>query len=192
MDTKTAIVKAFVETLREKPIDDITVGEIAQRADVSRQTFYNLYEDKYDLLKQCFAQFAQRVFIKTETVEDVRNNTRDMLKMFAEDKQLVRNAFFSKDAQSLKSFFRELTYETDVFYYTEMGLDTSNEKILGAIRIFANGTASFLLDWFKSDMATDPEVAADQFTLAMPVGMFLKNPQLIGQVERAVEPASLS
>lgn len=181
MDAKAAIEKAFLEILSTQSIDDITVGSIVKKAGVSRQTFYNAYEDKYDLLKQIFYRFSQSIFGKNDTIEDVRNNTRDMLRVFAENKQLTKNAFFSKDSQGLKSFFRDLTYECDVLFYEEMGLDTSSEEVLGAIRIFANGTASFLLDWFKSGMAIDPETAADMFTLAMPAGMFLKDPEILDQ-----------
>lgn len=42
--TKRAIQKAFVALLREKPIEKITVKEIAERAEINKTTFYSHYE----------------------------------------------------------------------------------------------------------------------------------------------------
>ena len=39
--TKRAIQKAFVALLREKPIEKITVKEIAERAEINKTTFYS-------------------------------------------------------------------------------------------------------------------------------------------------------
>ena len=43
--TKRAIQKAFVALLREKPIEKITVKEIAERAEINKTTFYSHYEN---------------------------------------------------------------------------------------------------------------------------------------------------
>ena len=42
--TKRAIQKAFVALLREKPVEKITVKEIAERAEINKTTFYSHYE----------------------------------------------------------------------------------------------------------------------------------------------------
>ena len=42
--TKRAIQKTFIDLLREKPIEKITVKEIAERAEINKTTFYSHYE----------------------------------------------------------------------------------------------------------------------------------------------------
>lgn len=49
--TRSAIKNAFLELLSEKPFDNISVIDIAERAMINRSTFYLHYQDKYDLLK---------------------------------------------------------------------------------------------------------------------------------------------
>ena len=44
--TKRAIQKAFIALLREKPIEKITVKEIAERAEINKTTFYSHYETR--------------------------------------------------------------------------------------------------------------------------------------------------
>lgn len=50
--TKKAIENAFAELMLEKNIQDITVQELADKADVHRATFYSHYHDIYDLYEQ--------------------------------------------------------------------------------------------------------------------------------------------
>jgi AcrR family transcriptional regulator len=48
--TKQLLQKALMDLVREKPVDSITVQDIAARAEVNRATFYAHFEDKYALL----------------------------------------------------------------------------------------------------------------------------------------------
>ncbi|MDX1993085.1 MAG: TetR/AcrR family transcriptional regulator [bacterium] len=47
---RKALQQAFIALLREKTYEAISVGDIADRADVGRSTFYRHYETKADLL----------------------------------------------------------------------------------------------------------------------------------------------
>ena len=48
--TKESLYASFLEFLAEKPVSDITVIEICERAGVSRKTFYKYYSDPFALL----------------------------------------------------------------------------------------------------------------------------------------------
>lgn len=60
--SRNAIFKAFIELLSEKSYDKITVGEIIQRADVGRATFYAHFETKEYLLKALCRELFAHVF----------------------------------------------------------------------------------------------------------------------------------
>ncbi|GAA4702880.1 TetR/AcrR family transcriptional regulator [Brevibacillus fulvus] len=48
--TQEAIKKAVIELMAEKCFDDITIQDIADRANINRGTIYLHYRDKFDLL----------------------------------------------------------------------------------------------------------------------------------------------
>jgi len=48
--THERLGSALIELLKEKPIDDITVQQVLDRASVGRSTFYLHFRDKHDLL----------------------------------------------------------------------------------------------------------------------------------------------
>lgn len=58
--TKALIRQAFIEWLAVKDFEDITVQDIVDRAELNRATFYNHYQDKYELLDVTMAElFAE-------------------------------------------------------------------------------------------------------------------------------------
>lgn len=50
--TKHAIFKAFVELLNEKDINQITITDVAKRANINRKTFYNYYSDVNGVMEE--------------------------------------------------------------------------------------------------------------------------------------------
>ena len=57
--THERLGRALVELIREKPIDDVTVQEILDRAAVGRSTFYLHFRDKNDLLLSQLETFLE-------------------------------------------------------------------------------------------------------------------------------------
>lgn len=50
--TKKAIHEGVLQLLAEKPIDDISITELAQVAQINRKTFYNYYQNPYQVLDE--------------------------------------------------------------------------------------------------------------------------------------------
>lgn len=51
--TKKAVFNAFIDLLKKKDFENISITEIAGTADINRVTIYKHYIDKYDILDQC-------------------------------------------------------------------------------------------------------------------------------------------
>ena len=50
LKTQESLKKVVIELMTEKNFDDITIQDIADRANVNRGTIYLHYQDKFDLL----------------------------------------------------------------------------------------------------------------------------------------------
>jgi AcrR family transcriptional regulator len=59
--TQKLLREALIALIEERRIDALTVGEIAERAMVSRAAFYRYYQDKYDLVEQIFEEMVATV-----------------------------------------------------------------------------------------------------------------------------------
>lgn len=50
--TKSSIINAFIQLRAKKPLEKITVKELAELAYINKATFYTYYQDIYDLSEQ--------------------------------------------------------------------------------------------------------------------------------------------
>src|SRR5215471_9624385 len=60
--TKILLREALIALIEEKGFDALTVGDLTERAMVSRAAFYRNYQDKYDLVEQIFEEAMSTLF----------------------------------------------------------------------------------------------------------------------------------
>lgn len=101
----TAITGSFFNLLTQKPFTEISVGEICENADYPRATFYNYFDDKYDLLNYLLYTIALK--IKVDEYEAVPTSER--LPVFYDR---LYNLFeeFSKQVEGIVSYNRTDDY----------------------------------------------------------------------------------
>jgi AcrR family transcriptional regulator len=54
--TQTLLREALIDLIEERGFEALTIGELTERAMVSRAAFYRNYQDKCDLVEQIFAE----------------------------------------------------------------------------------------------------------------------------------------
>lgn len=60
--SRQAIIEAVRDLLTERRLDDLTVNEIVERAEISRPTFYSHFETKYSVIAALVADMGESVF----------------------------------------------------------------------------------------------------------------------------------
>ncbi|MCH1942450.1 TetR/AcrR family transcriptional regulator [Holdemania massiliensis] len=69
--SEKAIKAAFHECLLSVGFEAMTVKELAEKADISRKTFYLHYDDKYDLLKEITEEMIGELEVLCEKKKDL-------------------------------------------------------------------------------------------------------------------------
>ena len=81
--TRMCIGEAFISLLQEKEYDKIQVGDIAQKAGVSRMTYYKYYEDKDDVIVDFIYEVMNKYYYewgrKKETVGYEEENIQEKI-----------------------------------------------------------------------------------------------------------------
>lgn len=62
--TLAAFSETLMELLETKPFEKITVNEICEACNYPRATFYNYFDDSYDLLNYCWTVMMQEVRVE--------------------------------------------------------------------------------------------------------------------------------
>src|SRR5256885_14267838 len=60
--TQKLLREALIELIEERGFEALTIGELTERAMVSRAAFYRNYQDKYDLVEQIFEEALSTLF----------------------------------------------------------------------------------------------------------------------------------
>lgn len=59
--TLEAFSTTMFELLTKKSFEDLTVNEICEKSNYPRSTFYNYFDDKYDLLNYCWLLLSKKI-----------------------------------------------------------------------------------------------------------------------------------
>ena len=102
--TRNRIMNAFIELLSRKPIEKITIKELADTALISKATFYLHFKDIYDLseylenelLESIIKDIPHPEYLITSPKEGIREITTS----FSAHSQLT-NILFSRDRKTL-------------------------------------------------------------------------------------------
>ena len=74
---------ALIALIQEKPINDVTVQDVLDRASVGRSTFYLHYRDKDDLLLSQLEMFLEMMSTALSVREEKSNRVAPVAEMFA-------------------------------------------------------------------------------------------------------------
>ena len=159
--SKAQIFNALNELLKEKPFQKITVIDICEKAHVNRMTFYNHYEDKYDLFSECIQVFflhINEVYNHKTSIQkiDIKHHPYDCLKIlieilvdFAHDNEKILFNIIINKEDDLASFMIKKALDDAVLkIVTDSGLKSVNGfPISLIISFFSGGVSSVFADW---------------------------------------------
>jgi len=157
--TQNIIKETLIDLLSEKDITKITVSEICQIADINRATFYRYYLDVYDLLEKIEENFSQELIeaYTTEVITEytVSNFAKALLKVFIENKKLVKILFANKTTTNFLEEIREIVYQTCKDKWEQDLPGISQEDIEYASIFLFNGALGVINFWIKNDFDKD-------------------------------------
>lgn len=113
MLTKRALASALKELMQEYPFEKINVGQICEKCDMNRKSFYYHFKDKYDLVNWIFdmefISILQEEALATPSwdLEKRWKNFDVLCEMFYTDRDFYRKALKIKGQNSFSDHFRE-------------------------------------------------------------------------------------
>lgn len=152
--TKRAIRSAFAELIKEKPMEKITVKEIAERAEINKTTFYAHYETVYDLVDQLAQETVAEVISQINTAQNLLDNPRAFAKEIygaLNESGQYMDAIPSPVITQFTAHLRNAILEK----IKQDGIDSTQYENIGAALVFIfNGLAGL--------QTSSPELAAAQ------------------------------
>lgn len=161
--TKQLLWQSFASLLAEKPLEDITVKELTEHADINRGTFYCHYKDIYDLKDQIERELFDE-FVAVIDGYGVDNLRRELQPVMVDVfRFLQRNREFSMVLSA---------YKTDNLFFAWVRSEIFRRGLSEWQRIYGfqaslqwdyyldfvvAGCVTMLQSWIKREMRETPE-----------------------------------
>ena len=170
-DINTLFAKSFKEIAVHRPIEKITIKEITDRAGVIRPTFYNHFQDKYELLEW---------IILTELLEPVRPLIENkmvnaafvlLFSSIEKEAEFYTQAVKLEGQNSFESIARSCVKKLllDIIE-TSVTVNMPKLKWLTPERVaeyYAQSMCSIVIVWIKSGMTVTPNELAEIYDFMM-------------------------
>ena len=131
--TKKAIRNAFAELLSQKSLNEITVKELAETADINRKTFYNYYSDIHQVM------------------DEIEN---EMVRAF---ESALQENVFNPQMRNPYAVFSKLTeiISSDIDFYSHLlKADTNNSLLVKLLSALKNKAREAFADQVTVDEAS--------------------------------------
>lgn len=149
------LVDALLSLMENKPYSKITVRDICNKADLSRQTFYNFFEGKDDVICFCIHQCY------SEMMESLTKSRP--IKLFDITKRLTESLYANQKLMRLivlheLDHLLELELVAVIQVFAEQISSVSSEKLdKYAIAFLSGAIAHMILYWFRDEKPVSQE-----------------------------------
>lgn len=133
-DTKETIVKAYLTLLEEKELDKISVTDLVEACDISRQTFYYHFDGIDAMLDWAFKTETQKALEEAKGLRSWCDALQCLVPMLEKFNKLIICAKASSKLSYIQKLMAYYFYDfTKEYYYSVYGRDykaTETQKFL--------------------------------------------------------------
>lgn len=176
MKTRRSIHEAMTRLLAVKPIEEITVTELAEAAEINRKTFYNYYGSVYmvaeEMEDEIVARFEETLRgIDFETLlMDPQSTFNTLAKIITSDLDFYGNMLTNRNQISfLQKIITTLKQRIRTIYDSQITAD--DELVDYILDYIVAGLVSVYQRWFMSDGKMDIEVLSKYISMLAVYGI---------------------
>lgn len=157
--TKRALEASLKNLLLQKPLDKITISDIADDCGINRMTFYYHFKDIYDLIEWSCVEDASRALEGKKTYDTWQEGFLQIFEAVKENKPFIMNVYRSVSREQVEIYLYKLTYNLLIGVVEEksagMNVRDEDKKFIADFYKFA--FVGLMLDWIRNDMKEAPE-----------------------------------
>ncbi len=158
--TKRALEASLKHMLLKKPLDKITINDIAEDCGINRMTFYYHFKDIYDLVEWSCVEDATRALEGKKTYDTWQQGFYQIFEAVLDNRPFILNVYHSVSREQVELYLYKLTYDLLIGVVEEkaagMAVRDEDKRFIADFYKFA--FVGLMLDWIKNDMKEDPEV----------------------------------
>lgn len=167
--TKRALEESLKHLLLQKPLNKITINDIAEDCGINRMTFYYHFKDIYDLIEWSCLEDAQKALAGKKTYDTWQEGFLHIFEAVKENKPFVMNVYRSVSREQIENYLFSLTYDLLLGVVNEQaeGMSVRDEDKALIANVYKYAFVGLMLEWIKGDMKEEPKRIIDRLTLVI-------------------------
>lgn len=166
------IAEALLNLSETKRLQSITVQDILAYTGISRQTFYNHFRDKNDLIAYIYDTRIIPEFTEDDSLEDYRQSLTASLKNMKTYASFLQQACRKEDTGCLKEHMLQHCIDFDLKWHQKCyGKKRMPEELVFATKYHAIASNTMVLSWILSGMPSPIEEMVTMITEMRSLGM---------------------
>lgn len=155
--TKFFLSNALIELLEEKTFDNIKVTEICDKAMIHKTTFYNHFEDKYELLNYSLLRIHKEIIEKAiknkGIIEYYLSIAKCYIKYIKDNPKLFKSIISDGDNNvELRMFHKLYVKDIETKLNKNKTYDIPSNYVAN---FYVDGVFSLISEWFITGMKED-------------------------------------
>lgn len=167
--TKRALEESLKHLLLQKPLNKITINDIAEDCGINRMTFYYHFKDIYDLIEWSCLEDAQKALAGKKTYDTWQEGFLHIFEAVRENRPFVMNVYRSVSREQIENYLFSLTYDLLLGVVNEQaeGMSVRDEDKAFIANVYKYAFVGLMLEWIKGDMKEEPKRIIDRLTLVI-------------------------
>lgn len=164
---KQQIAQKFTELLLEKPLEQITVKELAEAQGISRQTFYYYFHDIYEIVEWIFETESEIILSSFSTIDSWQLGYILMMQWVQSHRRLVLSCYRSIRKEYVENFMNRILYPyiEQVVKDQSYGMLVTDQQKEFISRFFTLAINATSLEWICKGMSDNPSDLAEQVNI---------------------------
>ncbi|MCI6401625.1 MAG: TetR/AcrR family transcriptional regulator [Candidatus Fimivicinus sp.] len=165
--TKWALEASLKNLLLQKPLNKITINDIAEDCGINRMTFYYHFKDIYDLVEWACIEDAAKALEGNKTYDTWQQGFLNIFNAVLENKPFIMNVYHSVSREQVELYLYKLTYDLLIGVVEEKASDMvvrdEDKKFIADFYKYA--FVGIMLNWIKNGMKDDPQQIVDHLSI---------------------------
>lgn len=167
--TKRALEASLKNLLLKKPLDKITIHDIAEDCGINRMTFYYHFKDIYDLVEWSCIEDASKALGDKKTYDTWQQGFLQIFEAVQANKPFIMNVYHSVSREQVEIYLYKLVYRLliDVVEEKSEGLYVADGDKEFIANFYKFSFVGLMLEWIKNDMKEDPHEIIERLSLLL-------------------------
>lgn len=171
--TKKLISSSFKSLLNKKPLNKVTVKDIVDDCQLTRQTFYYHFQDIYDLLEWTYKEEIGYLLTDSQN-KSLPETMKTIMSFIKENKYMFKNTLQSVGRNHFEKIIYPDLYEfiKKMIKISSGNKDIADEKLNFLANMYTLTIISIIIKWVNSGMKENSQKCVEMLNTTMITATF--------------------